>query len=507
MKDFYLLCRRFRLVLLAFLLLPLRSVGATCPGCADQFLAVSSQLQTLKTDVDYAYSNLGNVDYQLGLAETLLASASQQIAQVTDQSVRMSLESSVSQARLYLSTAHGANESARASLSSVAVRMTSLKSQVDAFDCSCSGGSCDCAVYLASIQTVVEMLSADTQTIIQELHTSNDVLLWFYSEFYEFDRLLRARLNTVDDSFVYELENLALDFRNVCASVLPESPDYEPLNLRLAGLSSFDLSNEGAALFSIDGHLDYNNSLQLDAAKSLRYIASNLTSSAGLDWVTNYLQTVQSSFYKEFNISMLTSSTRPVYNLLNVQNNMVITNMFNPSAPLTTINSRYDAYRKKFTNWFDRVEIALLNLNGVFRSKSLAAEIENAVSSVSSVDDKISNVTNAFSQLSNVWTATNDVRTLVSKFATTVSLFTLPDSGSTEQGFTVCPEFEVAGIVFGPLVLPFSDLSGVTDFCRSLFRVLWYAIFAVIGFRMFVRLVTLVCVSIGQVLAIVKALL
>lgn len=510
MKRCFMLSFRLRLFLLAFLFAPLLSMGATCPGCKDLFLSVSSQLSTLKTDINYAYDNVNNTMYNISQAEMNLSSASQNVALVSDQSVRQRLEADISQSRNFLSTARASCESSRASLSSVAVRMTSLKDQVDSFDCTCSSnslGSCECPTYLASIQSILEMLRADVQDILEEVHSIYYSVYNFYTSFKEFDRDLRARLNTVDDSYITELENLALDFKSVCESVLPDKPDYEPLNLRLAGLSSFDLSNEGASLFSIDGHLDYNNALQLDATKSLRYIASNLTSSAGLEWVTNYLETVQQSFYREFNFTFRAGDVRPGYFPLRAANIPVITNFFDNATPIQGVTQRYSAYRKNVTNWFDRIEIALLNLNGVFATKSLSDEAEASMSSETSFTEKLSQITNSYSEVSKVWSSTNTVSEFITRFNSTVSRFTLPDSSSSQEGFMICPEFVVAGITFGPLVLPFSDLSGVVDFCRSLFRVLWYAIFAVVSFRMLFHLVVLLGKAVGQVIAIVKALL
>lgn len=510
MKRCLMLSFCLRLVLLAFLFAPLLSMGATCPGCKDLFLSVSSQLTTLQTDVGSAYNLLNDTHNNIAHAENRLASVSGSVSLITDQSLRIDIETDLSKAKLDLSKARGTNEKALGSLSSVSVRLTSLKDQVDSFDCTCStnfSGSCACPPYLVSIQSVLEMLRADVQEISEEVHSIYYAVYNFYTSFQELDRILRARLNTVDDSYMTELENLALDFKSVCESVLPDQPDYEPLNLRLAGLSSFDLSNEGATLFSIDGHLDYNNALQLDATKSLRYIASNLTSSAGLEWVTNYLNDVQASFFREFNFTYLARDSRPQYFPLRVGNITSITNFFNNPTPIQNVTGRYLTYRKAVTNWFDRIEVALLNLNGVFATKSLSDEAEASMSSETSFNEKLTQITNSYSEVSKVWSSTNTVSEFITRFNSTVSRFTLPDSSSSQEGFMICPEFVVAGITFGPLVLPFSDLSGVVDFCRSLFRVLWYAIFAVVSFRMLFHLVVLLGKAVGQVIAIVKALL
>lgn len=500
--------KRLSLLFLPFLLFSEDRVPIEYPiSCTDLKNLVQAQIEnaTRQVDnetidlVDYVHNVRNEADYLSDLADSLGDSSLQEI----------------------IWTSVGLLNTTADAIDSSVNRLLSANSDIqyynDAllYDCDCGGGSsdgggsgggtngCPCEAQLNAIRNAIIALQNDCNEYFIEGRAHFNRCEFFFGLATNWFNRVEYRLTIPDDGLYGDLANLVDDWKdNIAGYITGGDKDFSKwVGNAIYSDVGYDFTNEGVvSLFGLAAQ--WNGALAaVDCADTLHYIASNLNASAELSFFSNYLATTQSRFFQAFNAQF-----NPVLGSGFLGTSFTAYTNFwqNPSQP--NFGKLVAVGNGKMTNWFTRIEFALYGLAGMFDSKRNDLGLDDNISSETSANDYLGKFTNSFN-VSSLASHSNTVSGFIDRFKSSLSGFVLPDSSSSDTGITVIPSFSLGGIEFQSVILSFADLRGVTDFIRSMFTVIWYAIFAVVGWRVIVRMIALLITTIAHVIVVVKSLL
>lgn len=494
---------RFRKVGFSFVLLGFSAFASNvCPECERIYSSISDSIGEVDGLLHTSASESSLIRSTLVMAQNEINSAQSQVTDVNvasylarsqqsldNLSQRLSfLDSSVSQARQRVAYAQGLLES---------------------FSCTCTtSNGCNCAEYLSDISDLVYSIWDLTQNSISPmLYSLWSLVADFKDSFDDGLDWLKNRLDRFDDDYY-------TDLRAFHTSVYNRLRDFDrltdPGNLFSSSFPgttpSYSMGNELLALTFISGTSTMSAISAYDSALSLRYIASNLNFRSGteLQFISNYLDTVQRRYFALFNNTALNAAVDkdkdPFKDVLYFK---IYTNFWNRTYSKWADYQPFRTYRSNFTNWFDRIEFALYSIAGLFHSPQIS-ELD-ALTESTSVDSMIGSFTNSL-DLADLSSYSNTVGHLIDRFTDTVNHLSFEKSDE-DVGFTIMPSFTFGGISFNEIILPYQTIAPITDFVRSAFRVVWYAIFLFLGFILISRVIRLFIQTVAHVILVVKTLL
>lgn len=491
----------FLLVLLGF-----SSTAATlCPECSRAWLIVSNSLEQVDSDL---VSAQGKSAVVRGYIESVQSNIRTAEVYNDNANVAQYLNDATSSLVTSLSRLSSLDDS----ISSARQRVAYASGLLASFECNCSSSSngCPCVEILNGI-------SDDVYSIWEEVHYNispmmfylNDWLDQFKTDFDADLEWLKERLDRFDDDYYSDLQRFHLTVYNrVKKFDSMFDPDLLFTTAFPNSTPSYNMGNELLALTSIAGTSTMSAIASYDAAQTLRFIASNITvrTYGELQFISNYLDTVQRKFYALFDKITLPGAANvdPFHSLTiyrTVTNSW--TRMLDPNRSYDAKSSAFMAFHKQETNWFSRIEWYLLGIAGAY---DMPAEtgLEDLTQDTAAAD-YFSSLTNSL-DLSQLSSYSNTVSDLIERFKYTVQLLVFNKS-SEDIGITIIPSFSFGGIVFETVILPYSSFQPIIDFVRSAFRVVWYSIFLFFGFVLLSRVVRLFVQTVAHVIIIVKTLL
>lgn len=383
-----------------------------------------------------------------------------------------------------LQTAYSVYSDQRVNLNNT---LQAMRVRLVEFECNCSS-NCACVPLLSSISNSVygiwDML--DTQ--------------WtFFSN----------RLTKIDDFMYDDLSKLVDDYEvtwsssftnNIfswgkLSSFLFDDDNSDSAWRQFQQQFDESLSNHPETGLSNEGFIGLR---QLDTLQKMMYINAGIAemfanyksnSSTNeipdLSAITNYLYKIQQPFYSSFN-NMFINGKIPNPFISGRYN--FVTNFFkNPSAG--TYGRFVNDAKSGFTNFFSRVELYLMALNGLLSDDEIISDDEfESIYSESHIDDNLNNATNQLSGFSTESsTLTNYLNTSWTEGIT--AIFdkindTTVFEGDTGDGryITFIPSFNLGGIQIEHLDFDIETIRPVIDFSNAAFRCLWAGIYLVVFF-------------------------
>lgn len=292
----------------------------------------------------------------------------------------------------------------------------------------------------------------------------------------------RTRLVSVTNMYLYTIDD---QVNEVLQSIDP---------------NSFRLSNEGVIALE---NLAVNQRNYLCLAELVNRGTGSTSNYVDLAWITNYLGTVQQPYYQLWDLTF--NRTSPIYNPYQVDKYKAFTNFVltaeanrNP-AVLTQV--RFNNYKMQTTNYWERLETYMLNLQGLIPLvSSIDSDEQESVSSnldEENVRRTIEYSTNSFSSVVQSYgSVSNSLNDVFGKFKQFLRAFEMPDVG-WDGVIRLTPQFELGGITIDPIYLDETHYGAIKDTVRTVFICIWYGIFVFLG----VRMVLLVMFLLGRTIA------
>ena len=357
---------------------------------------------------------------------------------------------------------------------------------LDTFDCNCSiSNDCKCLPALIAI--------------------SNSV----YDIWYTLDdqyTLLSNRLTKIDDFMYDDLAKLVDDYEVTWSSSFTNNVlswgllskwlfrDDDADSAWRQFQQKFDesLGNHPETGLSNEGFVGLR---QLDTLQKMMYINAAIaemfanynsesnTNDTDLAAITNYLYKVQQPFYSSFN-NMFKANTVP-NPFAETRYNYITNFLKNPTGRKFDIICKYGG----MTNYFSRVEMYLMALNGLFSDDEIIPEDEfDSIYSETQIDHNLDNATNNLAGFeTDSASLTNYIDTSWTEGITAIfekMNDTTVFEGDTGDGryITFIPSFTLGGIQIEHLDFDIETIRPVIDFSNAAFRCIWAAIYLVVFF-------------------------
>lgn len=307
-------------------------------------------------------------------------------------------------------------------------------------------------------------------------------------------------------------------------------PVIQQLGLTPNSDGGFDLSNEGKLLLYMFGQNERKFLCDLNTAEMVNYLASrtNDLPTVDLSAITNYLYLTQKPFYDNFNtllnkFNVFQADPQGYYSNRNLPSGKspinLITNLFFKTASIKTpvelsqAGSAFTQFQNSYTNIFQRYEILLMNLNGMFPSDSDLDDLGEMLTTEGASESMFDQATNKYGEAVAAFTSTsNTLQSVKSCFENIVSAFDFRESsGSTVDDtayFSVvhdwCGDFEMPQI---SLSFQETGLQSVCEYGHRFFRVIWYLL-ATVGFSiLFFKLAVTGSKAVMRALILISTLL
>lgn len=491
----------FPLVLLGFS----AHAAALCPDCARAWLSVSNSLDQVDSDLVVAQSQSSSSHTLLNIAQNEI-----NVAQSLNQDVNVNVY--LAQSQQYLDNLSLRLSQLDTTLSSARQRVAYASGLLASFECHCQSSTncCPCVEILNGISDTVTMIWEEVHYNISPMMTYLNEWLDQFKLDYDSDiEWLKERLDRFDDDYYSDLQQFHLSVYNRVKNFDSMFDPESLFSVKFPGSTpSYNIGNELLALSSIAGTSTMSALASYDAAMTLRFIASNSTARTygELQFISNYLDTVQRKFYALFDkITLPGAANVDPFHTATIYR--TVTNSWkritDPNRSYDAKSSAFMAFHKQETNWFSRIEWYLMGIAGAFDQPNETG-LED-LTQETAMRDYFSTLTNSL-DLSQLSSYSNTVSDLIERFKYTVQLLVFNKS-SEDIGITIIPSFSFGGIFFETVILPYSTFQPIIDFVRSAFRVVWYSIFLFFGFVLLSRVVRLFIMTVGHVVLVVKTLL
>ena len=364
--------------------------------------------------------------------------------------------------------------------------LQSMRVRLVNFECHCSS-NCACIPLLTSISNFVDGIS----------YTLDDQYT-----------LLSNRLTKIDDFMYDDLSKLVDDYQVTWSSSftnkvlswgllskwLFRDDDADSAWRQFQQQFDESLANHPETGLSNEGFIGLR---QLDTLQKMMYINASIaemfanyknnstTNETDLSAITNYLYNIQLPFYSSFN-NMFKNGTIPSP-FIPVRYTYV-TNFFqNPSA--RNFSFLLNNPQSGYTNFFSRVELYLMALNGFFSDNEIVPDDQwESIYGESQIDYSLDNATNNLAGFeTDSASLTNYINT--SWIEGITAIFdkmndTTVFEGDTGDGryITFIPSFTLGGIQIEHLDFDIETIRPVIDFSNAAFRCIWAAIYLVVFF-------------------------
>ena len=366
--------------------------------------------------------------------------------------------------------------------------LQSMRVRLVNFECHCSS-NCACIPLLTSISNFVDGIS----------YTLDDQYT-----------LLSNRLTKIDDFMYDDLAKLVDDYQVTWSSSFTNNVlswgllskwlfrDDDADSAWRQFQQKFDesLANHPETGLSNEGFVGLR---QLDTLQKMMYINASIaemfanyksesnTNDTDLAAITNYLYNIQKPLYENYN-SMFYS--RKVPSPFIEQRYFAVTNFFqNPSA--LSYSRLFSPARGElgYTNFFSRVELYLMALNGLFSDDAVLREDEmSQIYQDTQIDHSLGEATNSLSEfasssstltnyINNSWT--ESITKLFDNISDT-SAFSGNDGGA--RYITFIPSFNIGGFQIEHCDFDMETLRPVINFSNSAFKCIWCAVYFVVYF-------------------------
>ncbi len=325
--------------------------------------------------------------------------------------------------------------------------------------------------------------------------------------------IFRSYLSLVEDRLKRPDTNLQPDLVRMWEYLLQNATNvvYNPSSYSLAqqtasvlnhlGENDIQLSNEGVIQLE---NLAVNQRQYLCSVEALKYL-KGMTNNSDVAWITNYLGSVQSGYYLTFsklftNPTSISPFIPGLY--LNVTN-------FIQSTSTARKHLNYSTLVRAHSNVFQRIEIALWALNGMFGNDRLSGSSEtDYLLDAENLERRIDYTTNDLAEaVYRVGGVSNSLSTVVGKFKDLIGEFDLSSQNSSASPITLLPNYEMGGIQIDHIYFQ-ADSTSLQDFSRIVFTAIYYVIFAVVlwflftySFKVFVKCVAFVASTISKLLS------
>lgn len=368
-----------------------------------------------------------------------------------------------------------------------------------------SGSGDDDIDYSDYLEDIIGILSDTLNTVGSISSDLLDFVNWALDvdgEFRKFYSLAISRLQSPDATLFTDLSEMwkqaLYNMTNIVYS--PDSYSIESqLGNVILGENAVQLSNEGYIQLE---SLAFNQRQYLCSVEMLNQLRG-LNATNNLAWITNYLDSVQRPYYELFQPLSRTSRVNRYYSSAGSSYYASYTNFLGAARSIHDVSSlsfakdRWELYVKKCSNWWERVEIQLMTLNGLFpfsgdydlEDFSDSNDHENSERRIEYTTNALNSVVSSYSVASN---GLNNVLFAMKEFLGSFD-FPQPSGGY----FTILPETEAMGMHFDSITLPWSDLSDYTEPINQTFTFIWWTIFALISFR----LILLTCFLLGKAIS------
>lgn len=380
-----------------------------------------------------------------------------------------------------LDTAFSVYSNERSNLNNI---LTTMKTRLLEFECNCSS-NCSCVPLLTSISNSVDFIfsTLDNQ--------------------YSF---ISNRLTKIDDFMYDDLAKLVDDYEVTWASSFTNNvlswgllskwlfrdDDSDSAWRHFQQQFGESLSNHPETGLSNEGFVGLR---QLDTLQKMMYINAAIaemfanynsesnTNETDVSAITNYLYKIQQPFYSSFN-NMFKANTVP--NPFSQSRYFYITNFLkNPTARRFDNLNRYG----EMSNYFSRVEIYLMALNGLFSDDEIIPDDEfSSIYSESQINHNLDNATNNLAgfetdsasltnYINSSWT--EGITAIFDKMNDTTVFES--DTGDGRY-ITFIPAFTLGDIQIEHLDFDIETIRPVIDFSNAAFRCIWAAIYLVVFF-------------------------
>lgn len=273
---------------------------------------------------------------------------------------------------------------------------------------------------------------------------------------------------------------------------------------------NFRLSNEGVIALE---NLAVNQRSYLCLAELVNRPVGTSSNYVDLAWITNYLGKVQSPYYTLWDYTFMYSEAKN-YNPFGDQQFNTFTNFVGSALDgydYVSVRRKYRNYITASSNYWERLETYLLNLNGLMPHEPFVdGEEEDELNR--NLDSEILGrqirySTNAiFQAVENLSSVSNNLNAVLLKFKTFCNSFQLPQ-GSWDGLIRFTPQIQLGGITVDPIYLDESYFSAIKSAVRKVFECIWYAIFLLLSFRMVLLIIYLLGRTIAHVVLIISTLL
>ncbi len=364
--------------------------------------------------------------------------------------------------------------------------LQSMRGRLVNFECHCSS-NCACIPLLTSISNFVDGISY----ILDDQYT-----------------FLSNRLTKIDDFMYDDLAKLVDDYEVTWSSSFTNQvfswgllsqwlfSDDDADSAWRQFQQKFDesMSQHPETGLSNEGFVGLR---QLDTLQKMMYINAGIaqmfadyqteanTNDTDISSISNYLYNIQRPFYSSFNTLF-----KPGYipTPFVPSRYAIVTNFFqNPSSK--NYGALFLSHDGGYTNYFSRIELYLMALNGLFSDDVIVSDDDFAsIYSESQIDHNLDSATNQLSgfetesssltnYISTSWT--EGISVLFSKLHDT-SIF----DGDTGDGryITFIPSFNLGGIQIEHVDFDIETIRPIIDFSNSAFKCIWAGIYLVIFF-------------------------
>lgn len=370
------------------------------------------------------------------------------------------------------------------------------------------GDNSEILTVLGQIRTI---LNDDLKPLLVWMNDSGDTFRSFYSNAVEriehLDQNVEMDLSRMWQDTLYHMSNLVRRTYDEWGHGEIDYTLYDQISNVTVGVD-FRLSNEGYIQLQNLAMNQRQYLCTVEALEMMRGMTNN--ANADLVWITNYLNKVQQPYYAMYNNIARFAGWNNV-NYFNPPHYDNITNVFDTSLPLSSMPSRFIKFTRDETNWFSRIELYLMNLNGMFGSYSLSGEdedelnrnldreniernLEYGTNTVLHLVEEYANVSNFFSQVS-------------ASFQSLLASWDIGDDSGGTGAITIMPSFQLGGIQFEHIDVSTLDFAEIGEATRLIFTAIWWLIFGLIGFRFMVITVFLLGKTIARICMLVSVFL
>lgn len=439
------------------------------------------------------FSNSSNIDYRVWLDRmTNQLERIADLVDLTDDDVRTN--------GVYLSSA-------------VQILQSILDSMPSGSGGSGGGGSdpIDYSDDLASIISILGSASTTLEVIDSTVYSLYVLFSDIDGEYQKFLRLATDRLKTPDQYLAIDLARMWEYTVNNMSNVIVNSSafsDTDQINPVMNNVSAdgTHLSNEGEIMLN---QLAFQQRQYLCTVEALNILRGN-TNGSDVAWITNYLDKVQSPFYRLFDN----------YLPVNLANNPYAVSPYNAftnfidyastrSSTFLMLN-KYANFRNLETNWFSRVEMYLLNLQGLIGSQGEISDdsVETMQDSENIERTNEYSTNSLYAAVSEIASVSNSLSAVVSSFQDFIGSFHFEDTPSASSGYIrIMPDFVLGGIEIPHIDLTYQDIDFLVDGTRTIFTAIWYFVFGALGFKFICLAVFLFGRTVARVSLIIATLL